>query len=337
MFSRLIITTSRSSRVVFCSKPWSTVTVTQPGGFLHVPHCQNSTEASKQSLYETLFNKDSPPIAFAQQVLETGHDITHLPWWANIVATTVALRGTITLPFAVYQQYIMAKLELLQPEMKAYAMRLKKYVVDKQKTQNWTERRSKIFFKIQMKRAITNLYIRDNCHPFKRDLLIWVQLPMWICLSFALRNMSGAFPGKQGQEMGVLVPAMQTEGTLWFPDLTQADPYWILPLLLGISNLLVIEFHALRPVEPTKFQRRVTMFFRCLSVAMVPLAASLPTAMSLYWTTSSIFGLTQNILLKFPKVRRVCGIPKTSHESRTPYKDMYQIAKQKFQKKTRKE
>ncbi len=38
-----------------------------------------------------------------------------------------------------------------------------------------------------------------------------------------------------------LYHSLATEGALWFPDLTLADPTLALPLLLGAANLLNIE------------------------------------------------------------------------------------------------
>lgn len=51
-------------------------------------------------------------------------------------------------------------------------------------------------FKKNLRRIISQLYIRDNCHPFKASLLVWVQLPLWISLSLALRNLSLDQSGK---------------------------------------------------------------------------------------------------------------------------------------------
>jgi hypothetical protein len=47
--------------------------------------------------------------------------------------------------------------------------------------------------------------------------------------------------------------------------------------------------------------------------------------MSLYWSVSASFGLLQNISLKFPRVRRILGIPKTASESAMPFKDMASV------------
>ena len=47
--------------------------------------------------------------------------------------------------------------------------------------------------------------------------------------------------------------------------------------------------------------------------------------MSLYWSVSAGFGLFQNITLKFPRVRRIFGIPKTALESEKPFKHLASI------------
>lgn len=40
-----------------------------------------------------------------------------------------------------------------------------------------------------------DLYAQEGCHPMKLALLPWVQIPLWVVLSFGLRNLSGAYPG----------------------------------------------------------------------------------------------------------------------------------------------
>lgn len=48
----------------------------------------------------------------------------------------------------------------------------------------------RVQFQRNLRRLVSQLYIRDNCHPFKASLLVWVQLPLWVSLSLALRNLS---------------------------------------------------------------------------------------------------------------------------------------------------
>lgn len=94
-------------------------------------------------------------------------------------------------------------------------------------------------------------------------------------------------------------------GALWFCDLSVPDPTWILPVLLGLTNLLAVEvsgppgtlphtplqplphplpsislllqvFSLQRLSEPTRLQRIMTNGFRTFSLLMVPIAASVP-------------------------------------------------------------
>lgn len=63
---------------------------------------------------------------------------------------------------------------------------------------------------------------------------------MWITISFAIRNMSGIFPGMSPLNPETSV-CLSVEGALWFTDLTATDPYYLLPFLLVASNMLNIE------------------------------------------------------------------------------------------------
>lgn len=56
----------------------------------------------------------------------------------------------------------------------------------------------RLHFSRNMRKVVTELYVRDNCHPFKATLLLWVQIPMWMCVSLALRNCSVGALGSAG-------------------------------------------------------------------------------------------------------------------------------------------
>ncbi|KAM5272122.1 cytochrome c oxidase assembly protein COX18, mitochondrial [Ctenodactylus gundi] len=170
-----------------------------------------------------------------------------------------------------------------------------------------------------MRRLVSELYVRDNCHPFKATVLIWTQLPMWIFMSVALRNFSTGATRSEGVSIR---EQLATGGALWFPDLTALDSTWILPISVGVINLLIVEIFALQRIEMSRFQTYVTYFVRAVSVLMVPVAATVPSSLVLYWLCSSLMGLSQNLLLRSPGFRRLCRIPVTKSDSATPYKDL---------------
>ncbi|XP_029800959.1 cytochrome c oxidase assembly protein COX18, mitochondrial isoform X5 [Suricata suricatta] len=144
------------------------------------------------SWYEALAS--SAPVQGAEEVLLGMHAATGLPWWACIALTTVALRGAVTLPLASYQHYILAKVENLQPEIKNIARHLNQEIAVRANQLKWSKRVARLTFLKNMRRLVSELYVRDNCHPFKATVLVWIQFPMWIFMSVALRNFSTGSP-----------------------------------------------------------------------------------------------------------------------------------------------
>ncbi|GAB1608497.1 cytochrome c oxidase assembly protein COX18, mitochondrial-like [Argonauta hians] len=280
--------------------------------------------------YYRFFSPDLAPIKYSYEFFTYIHAMTGFPWWASILVSTCILRSLITLPLAVYSLYIVAKIELLQPEIRKLAHRLKIETARAVRQFGWEMNHARVKYNISMKKLIRDLYIRDNCHPFKASLLVWIQIPMWFSLSFALRYMSDFTPGSNQAVNDLHQPGLATEGILWFPNMILPDSTWILPIALGLLNLSIIEMYALQVKNSSKFSKIVTNVVRVLSVIMIPIGASVPSCMCWYWTCSSLYGLLQNLVLKFPKVKRTLKIPETPNESKQPIQDLYAAAKEKY-------
>ncbi|XP_023015149.2 cytochrome c oxidase assembly protein COX18, mitochondrial [Leptinotarsa decemlineata] len=262
---------------------------------------------------------ESTPVECIQKLLLTLHDSSGLPWWGTIIGTTILLRTCVTVPLAVYQYYILAKLENLKLEMPAIAKELQMETAVAIKLYNWDEKKARLTFNSSIRKQWNKLIVRDNCHPFKASLLLWFQIPMWISLSVALRNLVYMLPN-QDFDAKLTFTELTIGGLGFIPNLTEVDASGILPIALGLLNLTIIELQVLSKVsDPSKLQKILTNFFRGLSILMVPIAASVPSCLVLYWTTSSAFGLFQNMILLSPKVRRICRIPKTKTELEHPY------------------
>ncbi|XP_029917940.1 cytochrome c oxidase assembly protein COX18, mitochondrial [Myripristis murdjan] len=256
---------------------------------------------------------DSLPVQAAEQLLLGVQQSSGLPWWAGIMVTTLAVRTLVTLPLAAYQQVIIAKVEALQPEISALARRVRHAVSERGRERGWSDTQCRLQFKQHLRRQVSHLYVRENCHPFKASLLVWVQLPVWVSLSVALRNLSvgSAHSGLQAE--------LAAGGALWFPDLTLPDSTWILPVCLGITNLLIVEIFSLQKLEVSRFRRFVTNSVRGFSLLMIPIAATVPSCVCVYWLTSSLLGLAHNLVLRSPALRRRCGLPPGSA---SPYRDL---------------
>lgn len=271
---------------------------------------------------------NSKPVLVTQELLQNVHDTVNLPWWATIIVSTCVLRATITLPLTVYQHYISAKYINIQPRIKQLAEELKKETQLAIKLYNWPKEKARYMYNKSLRKHIHALIIEENCHPLKGSLVLWLQIPLWICVSFALRSMS-MIPAKDiAAEITLL--QFSVGGILWFPNLLFPDSTFILPVMLGIINLAIIEMHSARSVKSSRMQTVVTNLLRGFCVVMVPIAATVPSCVALYWTTSSAFGLAQNVLIMSPRVRKLCRIPTTSLDSDTPYQDLVKNIKKKL-------
>jgi len=280
-----------------------------------------SIAQTQSGIFKTL--SESSPVEYCQKYLLYVHDLTGLPWWASIMCSTILVRAAITLPLAVYQQYILAKLENLKLDLPDIVADLKRETALAVKMFNWDERTARATYNRSLRKEWNNLIIRDNCHPFKASILLWFQIPLWISLSISFRNLVYMLPVQD-------IPAQLTYAELVvggfgvIPNLTIPDTSWLFPVTLGLLNLIIIELQILSKVpnmqQKNKVQAFLTNTFRVLSVLMIPIAATVPSCLVLYWTTSSAYGLAQNIFLLSPKVKRLFKIPETAIEVKQPYK-----------------
>nr|XP_024215608.1 cytochrome c oxidase assembly protein COX18, mitochondrial isoform X2 [Halyomorpha halys] len=264
----------------------------------------------------------SPEREIYQRIISV-HDTTGLPWWGTVIFTTIMLRALITLPLAAYQASIVAKIENISVlEMPDVAKELQRETTLKARQLKWTAPKANMYYKRNLKKQFNELIVRDNCHPFKSVITVWFQLPTWIFLSAALRNLVYMLP-ERNTAAEIIFLQLSVGGFLWIPNLTQPDGLLICPLILGFSNLAIIEIQTMmRLREPTKLQRYATNFFRGFSVLLVPISATVPSVLCLYWTTSSVIGLCQNLFLMSNRVRKALRIPETPSTHDYPYQQL---------------
>ncbi|KAM6923504.1 cytochrome c oxidase assembly protein COX18, mitochondrial [Xenentodon cancila] len=265
---------------------------------------------------------DSTPVHLCEEFLVGAQQVSGLPWWLSIVGATVSVRTLITLPLAAYQLLILSKVEALQAEISELAKRLGYEVSVRSKERGWTEKQSRLQFQKNLRRIVSQLYIRDNCHPFKASLLVWIQLPLWVGFSLALRNMSSGQSDLQAE--------LAVGGALWFSNLAVPDSTWILPICLGLTNLVIVEVLSLQRVSVSRFQSWVLNGIRGFSVLMIPIAATVPSSMALYWFISSLVGFSHNLLLRSPTIHKILQLP--TQRSTTPYRDLLSAAIHKYRR-----
>ncbi|KAI7868243.1 60Kd inner membrane protein-domain-containing protein [Spinellus fusiger] len=266
------------------------------------PHFStHTTEASLPAL-----------LSVHQDILETVHT-TGLPWWATIVASTLVLRTSMTLPIAIYQQRSLGRRLSLAPMVQSWGETLKVSVAKESKERNrlqWGyEQINPLMTCQQYRHKVNALYAHHHCERWKLLLLPWVQIPLFVSMSLTLRHMAG-FPLPWWGSLSEGPVHGWVEGGVgpWM-DLTASDPTWIFPVLIGVGNLANVELNVRNRGPTTRTQRIISNALRCVSVALIPIASQVPMAIGLYWMTSSWYSVLQNSLFQVPTVRSSLGMP----------------------------
>jgi len=128
---------------------------------------------------------------------------------------------------------------------------------------------------VKMQEEIMKLYKEVGFNPASGCLPILVQIPIFFSLYKVI----------------VITADLKLSHFLWIHDLTQKDPYYILPILMGITMLMSLR---LTP-NPDPKQNSV-MYIS--SLFFVFLFASFPAALVIYWTINNILSFLQTYLIK---------------------------------------
>ncbi|XP_066599760.1 cytochrome c oxidase assembly protein COX18, mitochondrial [Prorops nasuta] len=264
---------------------------------------------------------ESAPVEFAQNSWVWLHGTTGLPWWATLIIGTIIIRTATTLPLSVVQIHNAQKLVTAAEEFKDTLHSLHVLAKNNIERKGWTEADAKKWFFLKRKEEWSKLIIEKNCHPAKSVVLILVQVPLWIVVTASLRNLSFMLPYKSEDAFNIY-QELSIEGFGWVSNLTATDQYWILPITLGILNLLIIEINLMmKDPNMIKFHHKILInFVRILTIFMIPIAAHNPASVSLYWMASSCYGLFQNLLLISPSFTRLVGL---RADIKNPYKLLY--------------
>ena len=142
-------------------------------------------------------------------------------------------------------------------------------------------------------------YNRYGCHPVKSFAPLLAQGPLFICFFLAIKRMAAALPG------------FASGGTAWFVDLSAADPTYLSPLVSALTFLATVELGGADGMQGNPAASNVKLGMRALAVAMVPLTASLPQGVFVYWVTSNCFSFAQTAAFKWQRLRHWCRIPDT--------------------------
>lgn len=254
------------------------------------------------------------------------HTATGLPWWALVPITTITLRSIVTLPFAILNRKRILKQHLLRPIVNAMYPILKFNLMRKQmSTMNnsvvmsnanpmakLTYEQAVLMSAKEKRKRQRKLYKENNCQVWKNMTLPLVQIPLWVTLSLTIRSLLGWDSFLISSTPDKLEPSLLSEGGLWFQDLSQADPYGALPIILGVVSLTNVEFLSkYNPVAinsrfvKDNFSNRLTIFDSILNISrlsvvfLMGISSQAPSILALYWISSNLYSLMQNVAFQY--------------------------------------
>ena len=188
------------------------------------------------------------PIFFAMQAI---YDLVG-NWGWSIILLTLCIK-LLLYPLSATSLKSMAKMRNLQPEM----ARLKElYGDDRQK----------------MSQELMGLYKKEKVNPAGGCFPMLLQMPVFLALYWVLLES---------------VEIRHAPWIFWIQDLSAKDPYFVLPLVMGASMLLM---QRLQPMPTDPMQARV---MQLMPIMFTLFFMIFPAGLVLYWTVNNLLSMAQ--------------------------------------------
>ena len=171
--------------------------------------------------------------------------------WAIIIFTILLKLALFPLSAASYKS--MAGMRKLGPRIQALKDR---YGDDKQR----------------MQQAMMEMYRKEKINPLGGCLPILIQIPFFIALYWVLLES---------------VELRHAPWILWIVDLSVKDPYFVLPIMMGVTMFVQ---QKLNPAPPDPMQAKIMM---SLPFVFTVFFAFFPAGLVLYWFMNNLFSIGQ--------------------------------------------
>lgn len=173
-------------------------------------------------------------------------------WGVAIILLTVLIKLAFY-PLSAASYRSMAHMREIAPRLQSLK---EKYGDDRQK----------------MQQAMMELYKTEKINPMGGCLPILVQIPVFIALYWVLLGS---------------VEMRHAPFMLWIHDLSAKDPYYVLPILMGLTMIIQTR---LNPTPPDPIQAKVMM---AMPIVMSIFFFFFPAGLVLYWLVNNILSIAQ--------------------------------------------
>lgn len=175
-------------------------------------------------------------------------------WGFAIILLTLMVR-LLVLPANLYSFKSMKSMQTIQPKLQALR---EKYKDDQQKQQQ----------------EIMALMRENKVNPLGGCLPMFLQFPIFLALY---------------QVLGHSIELYQAPFALWIPDLSLKDPYYILPVLMGVTMFIQ---QKITPNTMDPAQAKILLF---MPLVFIIFMLEIASGLSLYMWVGAIFGVLQQM------------------------------------------
>ncbi|UAJ65327.1 membrane protein insertase YidC [Candidatus Schneideria nysicola] len=178
-------------------------------------------------------------------------------WGLSIIIITLIIK-IIMYPLTKSQYISMEKMKKLQPKIIKLRER---FSHDKQR----------------QSQEILDLYKDEKINPLSGCLPLFIQMPIFLALYYMLSNS---------------IELRHAPFTLWIYDLSSYDPYYILPILMGLTMFIIQKISPNRIMDT--MQKRIMDF---IPIIFIFLFLWFPSGLVLYYVVSNVFTIIQQPLI----------------------------------------
>jgi len=183
----------------------------------------------------------------------------NLSYGITIILFTLVMR-ILLLPLSLKQTKSTVKMSAIQPEVKKIQ---EKYKKDPQKAQQ----------------EVMKIYKENDVSPMGGCLPMLVQFPILIAMFYVFQHID-----------------YQGAGFLWLPSLTKPDPYYILPLISGITTYFSTK--SMQGSSDAQAAKQASTMNIAMSIFFTFMSLKFLGALVLYWVVNNILQLLQNLAFK---------------------------------------
>lgn len=127
----------------------------------------------------------------------------------------------------------------------------------------------------RLNKELMKLYREQKVNPLGGFLPMFLQMPVFVALFNVLY---------------MTIDLRQAPFMLWVTDLSQQDPFYVLPVLMGISMFIQ------QKITPTTMDPTQAKMMLILPIGLTFLFINFPAGLVLYWLTNNVLTITQQLV-----------------------------------------